>query len=139
MSFSRAKKYLVSLLAVMSLFVSAVSACACAHHIEPKKAELSCHSATHEMPAETAASEVSNSFDTDCNCLVRTPVPAIVAKTDDKRPGIEKQLVELQFVLPQFIEQPIIFPENDDVFDDVSAFYKQDLLSSLPSRAPPRL
>lgn len=139
MSISRAKKYLVSLLAVMSLFVSAVSACACTHHIEPKKAELSCHSASHEMPAETNASEPSNSFDTDCNCLVRTPVPAIVAKTDDKRPGIEKQIVEFEFALPLFVEQPIVQFLHEATYTESSSLYKQDLLSSLPSRAPPRL
>lgn len=139
MSISRAKKYFVSLLAVMSLFVSAVSACACSHHIEPQKTELSCHSSSHEMPAETTASEPSDSFDTDCNCLARPPVPAIVAKTDDKRPGIEKQIVEFEFALPQFVEREIVSFEPETFFAESSSLYKQDLLSSLPSRAPPRL
>lgn len=139
MSISRAKKYLVSLLAVMSLFVSAASACACSHHIEPKKTELSCHSSSHEMPAETPASEPSDAFDSGCNCLVRTPVPAIVAKTDDKRSGIEKQIVELEFALPQFIEREVIPFESEQTYTGTSTLYKQDLLSSLPSRAPPRL
>ena len=139
MSISRAKKYLVSLLAVMSLFVSAVSACACAHHIEPKKAELSCHSATHEMPAETATSGPSNSFDTDCKCLVRTPVPAIVAKTDDKRPSFEKQIGTLEFALAAFVPIAEYATEPAPMFSERSYVYKRDLLSSLPARAPPRL
>lgn len=139
MSISSAKKYLVSLLAVMSLFVSAVSACACSHHIEPEKTELSCHSSSHEMQAETTASEPSNSFDTDCSCLVRTPVPAIVAKTDDKRPGLEKQLGTPEFALPQFVETADAPLERETNLAQISSFYKQDLLSSLPSRAPPRL
>ncbi|HQU93283.1 MAG TPA: hypothetical protein PLK77_13340, partial [Pyrinomonadaceae bacterium] len=96
----RAKHFILIVTAMFSLFVSAVSACACSHHEPVKAAAESCHSSSHEAPAAEQFSG-SNYFESDCNCSERTPVPAIVAKKDDKRAAVEKQIaetVELQTV-----------------------------------------
>ena len=129
------------MLAVLSLFVSAVSACACSHHQPEKtKAETSCHGISHESNNASVQSEIkSDVIDVDCSCFLRTQVPAIVAKTDDKRTTIEKQVpdsetaVSIEFILATVrIDPPSISQSS-------ASSYKEDPLSSLPARAPPRL
>jgi hypothetical protein len=133
-----AKHLILTVTAMFSLFVSAVSACACSHHEPVKAATESCHSSSHEAPAVEQFSG-SNYIETDCSCLVRTPVPAIVAKKDDKRTSVEKQIAET-------VELHAIFAIALEPADEVvvaiapqQSNYQQALLSSLPSRAPPRL
>jgi len=134
----RAKHLILTVTAMFSLFVSAVSACACSHHVPVKAETESCHSSSHESPAAEQFSG-SNHIETDCSCLVRTPIPAIVAKKDDKRTAVVKQIaetVELQAIFRIDLEEP------DAVvvaFTPQQSNYQQSLLSSLPSRAPPRL
>lgn len=133
----RAKHLILTVTAMFSLFVSAVSACACSHHV-PAKAEIeSCHSSSHETPAAEQFSG-SNYIETDCSCPVRTPIQAIVAKKDDKRTSVEKQITNLAI-------QPVFAVEvesSDPVaiaFEPPQSNYQHALLASLPSRAPPRL
>lgn len=138
MKFVRAKHLLLSVTAIMSLFVSAVSACACSHD-EPVKVEAeSCHSSSHEAPSAEHPNG-SPVIGSDCNCFVRTPVPAIVAKKDDKRSTIDKHV-------PFLTEVPFVVAigfgsgwEASVSFESSVSNYQQALLSSLPSRAPPRL
>jgi len=124
--------------AVVSLFVSAVSACACSHH-QPVKTEIgSCHGSSHlSPPAERSDSPAH--FETDCSCFVSTPGPAIVAKKDDKRTPVEVQvaeIVELRFTISFAGET---WGASEVSFEPPLFDYKQALLASLPSRAPPRL
>ena len=138
MKLLRAKHLLLTVAAMFSLFVSAVSACACSHH-EPIKVEASsCHSSSHETPPSSNASSDSAHFETDCSCFVRTPVPAVVAKKDDKRPAVEQ--------IADVVDLPVVFAidlkiaEVQEVaFDAAQSNYQHALLASLPSRAPPRL
>lgn len=134
----RAKRLILTVAAMFSLFISAVSACACSHHEPVKAAAESCHSSSHEAPAAEQANGAAH-FETDCSCLVRTPVPAIVAKKDDKRTAVEKQIVGT-------VELESVFTIDLEASDAVvvastpqQSNYQQALLSSLPSRAPPRL
>jgi hypothetical protein len=138
MKLVRAKQFLVTVTAIFSLFVSAISACACSHH-EPVKVETSsCHSSSHEAPAAEQPNG-SDQVDTGCNCFVRTPVPAIVAKKDDKRTAVEQQLAEV-VELPVTIDAKFNITSVSDLpFQPPQSNYKHALLASLPSRAPPRL
>jgi uncharacterized protein YchJ len=138
MKLVRAKQFLVTVTAIFSLLVSAVSACACSHHESVKVKTESCHSSSHEAPAAEQLTD-SNYIETDCNCLVRTPVPAIVAKKDDKRAAVEEQIADV-------IELPIlttiefeVATKTDVPFKPPHSNYQQAILASLPSRAPPRL
>jgi len=138
MKLVRAKQVLVTVTAIFSLFVSAVSACACPHHESVKVETESCHSSSHQAPAAEQPTD-SNYIETDCSCLVRTPVPAIVAKKDDKRAAVEQQVADI-------VESPIeiaiefeIATAADAPFEPPHSNYQHALLSSLPSRAPPRL
>lgn len=133
----RAKHLMLTVTAMFSLFVSAVSACACSHH-EPIKVDASsCHGPSHEAPTVETASD-SPHFEADCNCFVRTPVPAIVAKKDDKRTSVEHQaadIVEVPFVIAVALKLARV---PDLAFEPPQSNYQHALLSSLPSRAPPR-
>lgn len=135
----RAKQILVTVAAMLSLLVSAVSACACSHHEPVNQAvESSCHGPSHEAPAIEQPSLLGTHIESDCNCFVRTPVPAIAGKKDDKRTAIAKHPVEL-FELPTVV--PIQLDSIEDpkaTFEPRQSDYQHALLASLPSRAPPR-
>ena len=138
MRFIRAKHLLVT--AMLSLFVSAVSACACSHHEPVQKAvESSCHGPSHEAPAAEEPDLLAPHFESDCNCFVRTQVPAIVAKKDDKKAVVNDQPVGAVHVSFPFAIQLDIVDELDIAFKPPQPNYQHALLASLPSRAPPRL
>lgn len=138
MNLLRAKHLMLTVTAMFSLFVSAVSACACSHH-EPVKVETtSCHSSTHEAPP-VEPSKGSTHLESDCNCFVRTPVPAVVAKKDDKQVSVEERLDETVEVTPIFEIEFVAVDAVADTFEPPQSNYQLALLSSLPSRAPPRL
>ena len=138
MKLLRAKHLILTVTAMFSLFVSAVSACACSHH-EPVKVEASsCHGPSHEVPPAESASD-SPHFESDCNCFVRTPVPAIVAKNGDQKTSIEAapdEKLELPSIPATEFET---IDTSSPSFEPPQSNYQHALLSSLPSRAPPRL
>jgi hypothetical protein len=83
----RLKQYSFSLLAVLSLFASSVSACCCAHHQEKAETEVpSCHQQTNETKAENhhgnASAEVNQTdvLNTGCECF-RQSAPNVYAKS----------------------------------------------------------
>ncbi|MEO5859623.1 MAG: hypothetical protein ABIR33_11810 [Pyrinomonadaceae bacterium] len=138
MKLVRVKHVLVTVTAIFSLFVSAVSACACSHHESVKVETESCHSSSHETSVAEQSTD-SNYIETDCSCLVRTPVPAIVAKKDDKRAAVEEQIADV-IELPLRIALEFEITTAPDVaFEFPHSNYQLALLASLPSRAPPRL
>ncbi len=134
----RAKHLILTVATMFSLFVSAVSACACSHHEVVEVEAESCHSSSHEAtPAEPSTD--SPHLESDCNCFVRTPVPAVVAKKDDKRTAIEGHTSEL-IELPSIFAIEFEIAEVADIgFEPSPSNYQHALLASLPSRAPPRL
>ena len=138
----RAKQILVSLAAIFSLFVSAVSACACSHHQPVKQVtETSCHGASHDEAAMiTVETEVdSDIFEAACYCFVKTPAPAIVAKTDKKKSSIEKAAAEFEQWFTEITPMSVNDRESVVFFDPSAPSFESRLLYSLPSRAPPRL
>ena len=143
MKFRRKTQVLSTLLAVMSLFVSAVSACACSHHepVRPALETASCHGPSHAQPETSTVetSEESIGFEGDCNCFAKSPVPGIIAKTDQKRVGVESQSDAPVYIASAFVPVFSVETASQPEFDPPDHDYKTALLSALPSRAPPRL
>jgi hypothetical protein len=136
----RARHLLITVTAMLALYVSAVSACACSHHEPIKKAvENSCHGPSHEAPTDEQANLLGSHFESDCECYVRTPVPAIVAKKDDKRTVVEKQIVEVVELSTAISTRLDASDRPKGSFEPPISNYQHALLASLPSRAPPRL
>lgn len=139
----RSWKLAACLLALLAMFSSAVSACACTHHedLRPETEQTAdCHSSSHdETVTATEESVISDNFRAGCNCLPGTPVPAITAKSESKK----------------FAVQKLTDPEGESFFADTGKtvsgvqatvaysthpFYSgKRYLTSGPSRAPPRL
>jgi hypothetical protein len=134
------KQAAVSLVTVFTLFVSAISACACSHHQPQTKAEQpSCHPATHGNAAvEAAGPSHSESLTPGCNCLVRTPVPAITAKTEKKKAAADK-VVYAAVALARPGPPIAVLTVVHLGFDSSELVFPGWPLTSLPSRAPPRL
>lgn len=135
------RSILFSVLAVLSLFVSTVSACACAHHrADVKPAEDSCHVQSHssrEGSVQTAESETG--IDEVCTCFVNQPSPYVLAKSDKKKSAdqtpvfdipVDRVLVETDLSISQTSATHFGFNSN---------LYFSLLSISTPSRAPPRL
>lgn len=140
MRFVRAKHVLVTVTAMLSLFVSAVSACACSHHKPVKQtAESSCHGPSHMVPAAEPSNLLGTHLESACNCFVQTRIPAIVAKKDDKRTTVQAPVGDVQ-QLPVFLAAEFDRTnESEPSFEPPQSNYHHALLASLPSRAPPRL
>ncbi|MEQ1764512.1 MAG: hypothetical protein ABL984_15385 [Pyrinomonadaceae bacterium] len=133
----RTKHLVWTVTAMLSLFVSAVSACACSHHAPAKVEAESCHSSSHEALATEQANDAH--FESDCSCFARTPLPAIASKKGDKRIAVEEQIADIvELPLTRAIEFEVAVA-SDVPFEPPHSNYQQALLSSLPSRAPPRL
>lgn len=134
------KQAVISLATVFTLFVSAISACACSHHQPQTKAEQpSCHPAPHGVTADLGSPAHSESLTPGCNCLVRTPVPAITAKSEKKKAAADKLICALAqgVVLPEL--PTLVLASIDRGFQPVDLILPGKPLTSRPSRAPPRL
>jgi hypothetical protein len=130
---------LVSALAVLSLFVSSISACACAHHQQTVESAPSCHVQSHSGHDGTAqTTDAKTSIDEDCTCFVFQPSPYVLTKSGKKSSAdqasvsdipADKVLIKMGWLVetPEFIVE-----SNPDL-------YLSLLTISKPSRAPPRL
>jgi hypothetical protein len=140
MGFSRAKQFLVTVTAMLSLFVSAVSACTCSHHEPGKKAiENTCHGSSYEVSETDGADPLATHIGSDCSCLVVTSPPASGAKSDDTRKTVDGNVHDF----PQ-IRSALVVPsdgtgEPRPFIENPQSNYQLALLTSLPSRAPPSL
>lgn len=77
------KQFSISILTVLSLFVSSVAACACTHHQFKTETDApSCHQAAHESENKNSSgkNEVQTldqiAFDTSCVCFVPSTAKA---------------------------------------------------------------
>jgi hypothetical protein len=141
MLMKRANKFFLTLAAVLSLFVSAVSACACSHHQPEQEAEkASCHSAAHEQPAAEAAESpaLPENFGVGCNCFVKTPSPAITAKSEVKKASIVDSSAAMTEFGPVVPVEFSVLTRNAGPRTRTAQFAGRDLTAG-PSRAPPRL
>ncbi|HEX6279096.1 MAG TPA: hypothetical protein VFZ49_03685 [Pyrinomonadaceae bacterium] len=135
----RVKHLLITVATMLSLAFSAVYACACSHHGPvSNKAENSCHGQSHD------ASVVEKSNDTghvgsDCDCFIRSLVPAFAAKKDDNRTSVENQIAEIVDASSALTIGSQSADARAAEFRSPHSNYQKALLESLPSRAPPRL
>ncbi len=142
---NRKKQIFVTLLAVLSLFVSAVSACACSHHTENQSAELasvSCHGVEHgEVKVESEKPPIpTGSFvGQDCACFVRTPVQAIASKAEQKKSKVADTSDDIVSNEIERFEFAVISSGNAPVFIRTISYHSNPHLRSGPARAPPRL
>ena len=126
-------------IAILAMCVSAVSACACTHH-QQKAAdeEPSCHSSHVETAQAETDRTQSDSLETNCNCFINEPVPAIVSKTESKKVAVE-EAERIGDVLVASVRLVILeLKQESGVFDRADLNYSSHLLVSGPSRAPPR-
>jgi len=141
---SRAAKFLLLVTAMLSLSLSAVSACACTHHRDARKADgetPSCHSASHETSnAESVTSDSGlPTFDETCNCFLRQAESAITAKSEIKRSKAETSPSIGHGQTVEFNAAENVTLTDDQIASAVPNFHTKALLRSGPSRAPPRL
>ena len=128
------------LLTAVSLGVSAVSACACSHHAEAKKAEvLLCHGPEHTMNEAAEVPIGTTTVDTDCACFADQPSPVIVSKSETKKSkaSSETGVSAAEVIAPKFVS---LSAKHSALPNTVKQFSRSTILESLlPARAPPRL
>lgn len=130
----------VSALAVLSLFVSSVSACTCAHHQQKVETTPACHVQSHSGHGESAQiTDAKTSIDEGCTCFVNEPSPYILAKSGKKKVAHQGSMIAIPaqatFIEPVFNTVEVSLPPTVADPD----FYLSSLTVSKPSRAPPRL
>jgi len=136
----RLKQIGLSLCLVAALLVGSISACACSHHQETKKAEeTSCHSNGHEKTEVVQVPSGTQVLDVDCECFVSQPSPVIVSKSETKKSKTGGDIAEVATEVShvEFISvavTPSFLPETSRQFSKTTI-----LESLLPARAPPRL
>jgi len=131
--------FFVSAFAVLSLFVSPISACACAYHQQKVETTPSCHVQSHSGHDQTAqTTDAKTGIDEGCTCFVFVPSPYVLAKSGKKKaadPGpVAAVPVRAAVVSPvlgtvEFQPQPAITDSGQ---------YLSLFTISTPSRAPPR-
>jgi hypothetical protein len=134
----RLRQVAASVFVVLSLCVSSVSACACAHHSHPEKAEAetpSCHSQAH---TEEAAGQpaVKDSADASCECILQSPSKVFVKSEKLK---LEKQAVLAKEAGPSIVFETAAALSASPNLYSLRFFTQGDFHNLTPGRAPPRL
>jgi hypothetical protein len=132
------KQVTAGIFVVLSLFVSSIAACACAHHSHPEKVEVeapSCHEQAHTEKTDSQPA-VTDSADTSCECLVKSP-PKIFFKNENLK--IEKQALSLATEDPIVDLVPVGAASAPIAYYRTISFVSRDFHNLTPGRAPPRL
>jgi hypothetical protein len=127
-------KIAICVLALLSLMVSSVAACSCAHHHDTEAIETdSCH---HHPDAGPSVGE--KEIEAPCVCLLNAPVPAIVFRSGIEITPFEHAAVSPDQSLISF--EPIFLAGSAlDNSQSPTTFLSKRRYASMPSRAPPRL
>ena len=135
------KQFVLIFCCMLSLFVSSVSACACSHHQEKPKTEVtSCHGHTEEANAESSrdnnSSETIQTIISEGKCFCIQSSPKVIAKSEKVK--IEKQQIA---VLPYLQGRTAFVFQTISVKSAfITPFYLTDSFYNLtPGRAPPGL
>ena len=130
------------LIAVLAMFASAASACACSHHQIRVKAEEKppCHGSSHAEPAAAVTEDAvdSKSLRSGCSCFVSTRAPAMTTKSESKKFSAAK-IIASDEIPDGKILALVCALDGSAEFESAHINYSNILLSSGPSRAPPRL
>lgn len=131
----RSTKFLVGILAALSLCVSSVAACACAHH-HPKPVETeipSCHRQSHGAKKNAAISE---SADASCECFMQAPGPKVFVKNENK---IGEQAAASKPSEAEFEPVSAVSFNASGEYYPAEIFVPNPYYNLTPGRAPPRL
>ena len=126
----------------MAMAISAVAACACAHH-ESKRSEtevLSCHAASHE-PENTKISDYDPHvprLGEQCTCSLNRVHAAFFAKSEQKK--LKAQATDIAGnAAPVQADEQFVSTAEAATFPVNFEPYTRNFPRSGPSRAPPRL
>lgn len=137
MKSEKLKQFSASILVVLSLFVSSISACCCSHHQEKVETEVpSCHAKTHETEEKKDSANVDDkdSINISCECFMES-APKVFAKSENVK--IEKQTAKLTRLIHFEIEQVLHIVSGVKI-EFSTPSYLSDLISNPKSpRAPP--
>jgi hypothetical protein len=153
MSALKLKQFAVSLLVVLSLFASSVSACVCDHHsvqnessdhYQPEiqthhheSGEVSHHETSEAHHSESAETGEFSFLSSDDECCCIQSAPKVFAKSETVK--TEKQVAKI--LPPQRVETVLIAQiASVKSIEFASPFYLSDSFYNIsPGRAPPRL
>jgi len=133
------KQFAISLLAILSLFVSAVLACTCSHHHSKHETETpSCH----EHPAKTVKARDAGTTETtetsisEAGCVCFQTAPKVFAKSETVK--VKKHAAAISNLAPPIV---VSAPQIVSVrIDFTKPFYLSDSFYNIsPGRAPPVL
>lgn len=127
-------------LAIVSLLVASISACACDHDFVEKSLEApSCHSVEHESREKSVPTGEFDSIGRRCGC-VTTSAPVILAKSETKRsrPAVES-VGSLAGLDSGLSEHWVAYRAGPRIFLIYNYYKPLSVLRYRPSRAPPRL
>ena len=127
----RIQRYAIGILAVLSLFVSSVSACACSHHAAEVQPEQSCHSTSgHHNKPKTAPTghHVSES----CVCILSANKLSVKAEGFKLKKNQTASVAETGVESARFYSAA---PANSTTVDQRS--YSSSFYNSAAARGPP--
>lgn len=128
----RIRQLFIGILAVLSLSVSSVAACACHHHVEDPQPEGSCHATVPPKHQDDDAVQTGPSFEESCVCVqqaIKLSVKSEGFKLK-KQPSVFWSGFEL--AKPRF-HSAIASPASDHSF----RYWEKPFVGSLSSRGPP--
>lgn len=135
-------KILGCIAAILSLCVSAVSACACSHHQPHASFKTpSCHSSSQvDMAMEAVDVRLGDSrVDVGCTCFSTARISGAVSKSESGSTSASKAVTGTILGLTAIERATVSFNDAPIDFEMASLQYSWHILHSGPSRAPPRL
>jgi hypothetical protein len=134
----QASKFVISSLAVLSLFVSTAWACACSHH--EQKSEPAVVSCPHHEGMQIAVATVDNglhSLSPDVDCICAKSASRFVAKSDAIK--LKKQIAAIA-LRPAVVADGVRQTVGSPAVHFTKPFYLSDSFHNLaPKRGPPIL
>ena len=128
----RIRQLLIGMLAMLSLSVSSVAACACSHHVQDPQPERSCHAPVPQKHYDDDAVETAASFEESCVCVQKA------IKLSVKSEGFKLKKQASTFVGVVELSKPrlhstVALPASDDSF----RHWERPFIGSISSRGPP--
>lgn len=128
----RIRQLFIGILAVLSLSVSSVAACACSHHVQDPQPERSCHTTVPQEHHDDDAVQTSPSFEEGCVCVQK----AIKLSVKSEGFKLKKQLSVFA------VGFPLTNPRSHSGIASLASDHSLRLLEkpfvgSLSSRGPP--
>lgn len=138
------RQVLAAVLAVLSLCVSSVAACACAHHhpetVKVETKQSSCHGPAHQKettpPAAPADAGRRNGIDSACECFAQASPRASIKNENLK---IGKQAIARAVAGPETVLVTAGAGRVSTGFYSPEIFVSDPYYNLTPGRPPPRL